>query len=417
MKFDTDRTPFFFLLMTVLLLPLAHGKTVFFGVPLYYPEWAVFLALGAFEYRAWRSGSPRFLRLFTLDRWVLLGGALFLTGALLSFLLNPFSLTGLGMFKSWFFFPFLFGLLLREELRMGQRPLRLLAFWFGILVLVALRSLVLFFLGDQTYDGRLAGDYASPNFLAYFLAPAPLIGYYLLLVKEKMGGQNFWKTIFIGSGVTATLAVLFLTRSYGVWMALLAAGTVFFAGTHIWKRAGIWRALVVFLPVLVVGGFFLADQGSEKWRALIEYDSRSSLASRLMIWQSAGLLILDNPVVGIGVGRFQEKYLEYQRFFPPYLEWAVPEPHNFFLALFLTTGLLGVFGFCLLLGRLGILLYRSFRSSKEKDTHVLLIALWILFLVYGLFDTPYFKTDLAYSFFLVWSLSLAVGEKKTPSLR
>lgn len=415
MKFDTDNVPFFFLLATVLLLPLAHLKTVFFGIPLYYPEWTVLLTLGAFGYRAWRSEGPGFSELFRLDKTVLLGGILLLAGALLSFFCNPFSLTGLGMLKSWIIFPLLFGLLLRKELQTNQRINGLLVLWFGVLGVVALRSLWLWSAGDLTYDGRLSGDYASPNFLAYFLAPVSLLGGYFLLVSERVGPKNFWRIVLIGSGIVATLLALFLTRSYGVWIALFAAGMVFFTGAY-WRKAKAWRFLVLFLPILVVGSFFLTERGSEKWQSLVEDDPRSSLASRLMIWQSAGLMVLDNPLVGIGVGRFQEKYLEYQRFFPPYLEWAVPEPHNFFLALFLATGLLGFLGYCLLLGRLGFLLYRSFCTPGEKAVHLLVASLWALFLVYGLFDTPYFKTDLAYGFFLVWALTLTAVEKKTLSL-
>ena len=81
-----------------------------------------------------------------------------------------------------------------------------------------------------------------------------------------------------------------------------------------------------------------------------------------MIWKSAGLMIKNNPLFGIGPGNFQEKYMEYQKYFPPYLEWAVPQPHNIFLAFWLESGLIGLAGFILLL------LY-FFAIIKERLMH------------------------------------------------
>ena len=72
---------------------------------------------------------------------------------------------------------------------------------------------------------------------------------------------------------------------------------------------------------------------------------RSSLSSRTMIWTSALHIARDNPILGIGPGNFQTKYLEYQHFYPPYLEWAVPHPHNILLTFWLYSGILGVIGF------------------------------------------------------------------------
>ena len=135
-----------------------------------------------------------------------------------------------------------------------------------------------------------------------------------------------------------------------------------------------------------------------------------------MIWQSATRILEDHIVLGIGVGRFQEEYLSYQSFFSPYLVWAVPEPHNFLLALFLSTGLLGGIGFVLVSIRLVLLFVKRLYGDQELNYEgFFLFSLWLLFFVYGLVDTPYFKTDLAYAFFLLFALSKSyLFEKKTP---
>ncbi len=415
---------FALLILTVFLLPAAQIKTEVWGLPIYAPEWAVLGAFGAFLWQFWPLFSQK-ERMYFPDRLISLGALFFLLGAALSFTNNPFSLTGLGMVKSWFFFPALFGILLWYQLQENNQLKIVLVSWFISLCGVALWSLGFFFGGRLTYDGRLAGQYDSPNFLAYFIAPGILLALYLLFeVKERFSKRIFLVFVPIGIGLVTIGSVIFLTQSYSVWIASLVALLVFFLSFLLIfsvspKKTSltslILKEKLLFLPLflcIVGGSFFLFDQGSEKWQALVQRDDRSSLSSRLMIWQSARMIIGDHPIFGIGAGRFQEEYLAYQQFFPPYLEWAVPEPHNFFLALFLATGMLGVFGFFLSIGRLGYLFFRCQDCSQEKKLlTALFLALWALFFVYGAADTPYFKTDLAYSFFLLFALSLALVKK------
>ncbi len=405
---------FFFLILSIFLLPVAHVKSTVFGIPVYFPEWAVLGALGAlilhaFRTKKWNSVGYRDTLLFA-------GITLFLAGALLSFLANPLSLTGLGLLKSWFFLPFLFGLMI--TIRLDSNPQERQVFflsWFLMLTLVAIRSLWFYHTGELTYDHRLRGDYTSPNFLAYFLAPAPLIGYYLFTIKGNQQRKLLEHILFLGC-IAVVLMALYLTRSYSVWIALLVSALVLFWGSHKTSKVTFQRLSMLILPIVLIGVFFWSDQGTAKWHDLISGDARSSLSSRVMIWQSATRILEDHIALGIGVGRFQEEYLSYQSFFSPYLEWAVPEPHNFLLALFLSTGLLGGIGFVFVSIRLVLLFVKRLYGDQELNYEgFFLFSLWLLFFVYGLVDTPYFKTDLAYAFFLLFALSKSyLFEKKTP---
>lgn len=396
---------FSFLLLALLLLPVAHLKVTWFGLPLYLPEMAVFCAAVSFWF------SPKRKEGVSLpDKGVLIGIGLFLLGALFSFLANPLSLTGLGMLKSWFFFPALFGYLVWFEMKEASHRSTFLLVWFLVIAAVATRSLSFFVSGEMTYDGRLAGDFSSPNFLAFFLAPGIFIAlsFFLNALKE----QKRWNEIFFGISLIVFFFALFLTHSYGVWMGVIVALLVFFFGRVF--ASGIkkewWIIGLIFFTALSLFGF---DRGSEKWQTLIQQEERSSFSSRVMIWQAALKIASDHPVLGIGIGRFQEMYLAYQVYFPLYLEWAVPEPHNIFLALFLATGIVGLIGFLILFSRLIFLLTQRafvFGETKKQQDAVLMLSLWAVFLCYGLFDTPYFKNDLAYLFFLTVALSLPVKD-------
>jgi O-antigen ligase len=402
---------FLLLLFAIILVPFAHVKVTLFGLPLYLPEIAVALA-AIFAWCFHSEGKKRLP-----DPFIVSGALIFVTGALLSAFANPLSLTSLGMLKSWFVVPVVMSYLFWCETRGQWQRQTVIHVWLAVLVFVAIRSLMLYFAGEKTYDGRLAGDYASPNFLALLLAPGILFSFSFFLDAYEDKKRQAMLFFVITAGVLSL--ALFLTRSYGAWVGTAGAILVLLGGrafiNRSWKQATGAIMLSLFLLVLA---FFL-DHGSEKWQSLLSHDPRSSLSSRLMIWQAAGKIITDHPILGIGVGRFQEEYLDYQRYFLPYLEWAVPEPHNLFLAVFLSTGLVGTLGFLLLVSRS---VFRQFcsilRFAEQPDWarfSVLLLSVWALFFLYGLTDTPLFKNDLSILFFLTIALSaLSPLKKKSP---
>ncbi len=400
---------FLFLLGVIALLPFASVKVLFFGVPVYLPEISLLLALISF----WLTRPLR--RPFFGDQFFPLGLVLFLLGATLSFSLNPFSFTGLGMIKSWFFFPALFSFLLWQELENLERRRVVLYIWLCSMLLVAFRNILFIVHNELTFDHRLAGDYSSPNFLAFFLAPSlPILLYFFFSWKKKEQLFSLWQPFFLASGFFIACLTLFFTHSYGVWLGELGAFFVTLLGGA-FRRPG--KAFFYGGVLLCMGivGLVALEQGSDKWHSLFYGDPRSSLASRGMIWRAAIKIATDHPFFGIGVGRFQSLYLKYQPLFPPYLEWSVPEPHSIFLAIFLATGAVGFLGFLLMIGRVGTLLVSQITSQneeKKRRVSLLMLSLVTLFLLSGIVDTPYFKNDLAYAFFLLITLSLPFPEQK-----
>jgi O-antigen ligase len=401
---------FLSLLAVFLLLPFAQVKITFGGVPVYLPEIAILSALCFYGWRSFFSATLSWKQ-WRVDTLFAVGVFLFLGGAVSSFFSNPHTFTGLGMLKSWFFFPTLGAWLVYSEAQNVKKCMWFMIAWFATLSATALGGLIFLALGIVTYDNRLTGLYTSPNFLAVFLAPGILLAWFLFFWYRVSAHQRIlWHVLLVVGGIGIMMNV-YHTRSYGVWMALLVALTLVVLGRRYVLQNSRNTALALMILAIFGGSLLFFEYGSDKWQAVSSFEERSSLSSRFMIWRAAGKILADHWLLGIGPGRFQVEYLDYQRYFPPYLEWAVPEPHNWYLATWLSTGMMGFIGFIVLVGRFLFLHVRMFFHEEQKEKRILalmMISGVTLFLVYGLADTPYFKNDLILSFWLLLALGLSL---------
>jgi len=309
-------------------------------------------------------------------------------GLTVSVLANKNYAAGFGIIKSWFLLPLVFSLVVSSVIKEDKIKNIFLAYYISAFI-VALVSLGYFFLGQITYDGRLAGIFNSPNYLAMYLAPAVFIGCQLFF-----GASRNSKTFFLISGAII-LAALYLTFSYAAWVAAAVALVLVF----ILEKKINWKKVLIIIFAIII--LFSSQVEKNKFSSLANLDERSSLQSRMMIWRSVEKMLADNWFWGIGAGNFQEKYLENQKYFPPYLEWAVPHPHNLFLTFWLYGGIFGLAGFIMLL-------YFWFAKvlSTTKNSQLKFIALGIMFyiLLHGLVDTTYFKNDLAVLFWMLFAI-------------
>jgi putative inorganic carbon (hco3(-)) transporter len=341
-----------------------------------------------------------------LDAGYKISVILMLIGLLLSTIANRNYYVGLGIIKGWFILPIIFSVVLYDCLKKDFGLLdKIFAALFASGVLVSIIGIYYKFSGFLTYDGRLRAFYDSPNQLAMFLAPVFLIGVIKFGFEELprfyrgKGKAELWKNGLKVVGILLMSFNLYLTKSYGAWLSVGAVLAVIF-----WLK---YRALLnkkYFSLLLIILIIIFGWAGFVKYKNIEKLGERSSLASRVMIWKSAGLIIKNNLLFGVGPGNFQNRYLEYQKYFPPYLEWSVPQPHNLFLAFWLEAGLAGLFGFILLL-------IQFFKDNKKailynRSYGILCLALVLYFLFHGLIDTTYWRNDMAVIFWLVISVNL-----------
>lgn len=243
---------------------------------------------------------------------------------------------------------------------------------------------------------RLQATYLSPNHLGLVLGRAlPW-----LLAFVWLGGSGRWPALL---GALLTAVALVMTFSLGAWLASAAAVLVV-----AWRLGGRRLLGLAAGATLALGLACLAIFRVERlWSHL--QPGRGTTFFRLQLWQSAGAMVRDHPILGVGLDNFL--YLYQQRYILPgaLSEANLSHPHNLVLHFWLQLGLLGLAAITWLLGSSFRLALRLSGRSDDRLQRALAVgALGSLvdFLAHGLIDNSYFLPDLA----IIFWLTLAVLE-------
>ena len=129
---------------------------------------------------------------------------------------------------------------------------------------------------------------------------------------------------------------------------------------------------------------------------------------RLALWQGTGNLLAARPWRGAGLSGFPTVYAEYK--LDKHVE-LLQYPHNIFLDFWVELGILGL---AWLLATL-LIYWRSllgwYRARQDPEA-IILAAVMVAIVVYGIVDVPYFKNDLSVMFWM-WLGSAAILLRKS----
>jgi O-antigen ligase len=301
-----------------------------------------------------------------------------------------------GVFIEWIFIPMIVGLLLWFDLSHNKTSrkylLRSLSF---ITLLISSCALFHLFSEIMTYDGRLRSFYLSPNHLAMILAPLHFLSWAHLLLEKK---NVFFRTIAL-TAIVSSIPVIIYTQSFSVLLALTLVGILLICTVQ--KKRGVILITVIFFGILLFGF------GYQKINNIDVSFERNSLSSRFMIWETSVYLIQENALIGTGIDTFQSRYLSAQKYFPPYLEWAVPTTHNIVLHFLVTGGILSLITFAIICSYILYIGYSSYFAHEKKHYILFLCGAFSVIIFCGIFDTPYWKNDLAVIYWIIIAMILS----------
>jgi len=318
---------------------------------------------------------------------------LFVAAALLSLLVTEYPLLSARELRALILEPVLFFWLLHAQ--RGSPILALAGFLIGA-TLTALAAIVQVPLGigGTAAEGvlRVQAWYPSANHLALMLGRA-----WPFLIAGALASQRW---LWVPAGLVGLALVL--TFSTGGWLGTLAATLVVVAALNrrrLALRVGGAAALVLGL----VSALAIAGILPERLNPL-----RQTGGFRLDLWQSSLQMVLDHPVLGIGLDNFAYLYQQVYLREGAAAEPNLSHPHNWLLHVWLELGLVGLIAFCWLLVRFW---FRARAALSRTDTRWLVAGAggaMADLLIHGFIDNSYFLVDLAFVFWLCLALVAVV---------
>ena len=189
-------------------------------------------------------------------------------------------------------------------------------------------------------EGRLQGGGGDPNYLAAQLVPAIVLAGGLALGSRSalLRAGLLLSTVLMGAGLAAT-------QSRGGLIAAVAtmfAALVFFKG---WRG----RVLLVLLAATAAAGLWF-HYTPDAWDRVTSFDGGGN--GRSDLWRVAGRMVVDRPVIGVGLDNFQAHAADYVN--DPgnleFVELIAEKPHvvhNAYLQILAEAGLIGLAAFLL----------------------------------------------------------------------
>lgn len=336
---------------------------------------------------------------YTLALWFLLGA--------FSLLWAEHSKEAITEFRVMMVEPVLFYILLRTVARDRIALLRLTDALLVAGFLVAVIGLYQFARGEAIITAeegarRLASVYGSPNNVGLFLGRCiPFLLAFAILPLDKR------RRIFAGVLFVVLLFAVILSQSAGALLLGVPVSIAVVLILVLGKRG----VIAVGGLVVVTGAAVLVAMQSARFARILNFTEGTSFF-RLRVWESAAQMILDHPLLGLGLDQFLYAYRGRYILPDAWQEPNLSHPHNVFLDFWVRLGILGLIVFLwiqAIFWRQSIRLYRVIRNSAAHEPLRLALVVGMMgsmtnLLAHGLVDNSVYVNDLAYVFMLLLGL-------------
>lgn len=322
-------------------------------------------------------------------------GLLLVLSALVATTLSTDFISGLGIFKAYFFEPFLLYLILLDVMKTKSDWVPVFIGLGSAVLWLTVIALIQFITGmwlptwewAQPGSRRATGVYTSPNALGLFVAPVLMLFVaWLYAGKRKIMKTTTLLTGFQVSVIIAGALSILLAVSRGAMIGIAISIIVFLWWT--WKKR-----LVANLAIFGVLIALLITPIRENVVNLVTFNVESG-QTRVALYSGTVDLLWDQPFLGLGLASFADHYEGVRN---PLISERLIYPHNILLNFWSETGMIGMIS---VLWIIGLVFRQSWRQETMNVQSLFLLAL-VPILIHGLVDVPYFKNDLA---MLTWIL-------------
>jgi putative inorganic carbon (HCO3(-)) transporter len=255
-------------------------------------------------------------------------------------------------------------LLVRCVRRPAEQMLVMLAWIFGVA-----------YIGYQAYGGtgyvaggRLTAGLGGPDFAESSGLAVHLVASLPILGAMFFTARSWWVRLLLMAAGTLAVNAIIMTRTRNAVFGLLAMALL----ALFWLPRGYRLKGLLAMGAAALAGLQLTDPGWwARMRTIRDYQRDPSAAGRLVYWQAAWELALQEPF-GIGLGQFESRVQEYTPHEP-----SPHSAHNTFLECLAETGFPGALLFTATVLAALLALGRLRRRSSEFPSD-LTVHLWWL---------------------------------------
>lgn len=257
-------------------------------------------------------------------------------------------------------------------------------------------------------DLRLLGPLDAAVYLAYYMTPFFI--FFVLEFIRNVNKNEKSKNVFDSQKINLIYAISLLVLVLATRSAGAILGSFLVISFYALKNSNIkilslkaTKITLAIIGIAVLVGIFYT-------KILPSFQTKySSLNERQEIWTTS-LYLAKEPstlVFGLGVGQFQEYYLENSDKVLGYkpLDYYVLQPHNIFFLFIFQYGVLGLLF-------IAICIFRTFKkasvseNSTDKTSSLIFTFILLYFFLHGMIDTPFYKNDMLILFILFMELGL-----------
>lgn len=301
-----------------------------------------------------------------------------------------------------------------------------IAFIVGISVLI--QSFIILFDFSKTLDlSSVKGNSGNINILAASLnIKIPFI---------ILGIIHFsnWKRVMLVLALLLSITIIFLTGSRATFLGLalqLIVFLVFYCKINTIKKSEFIKIACIILPVIVsfvISNLIFAKVGdSGRYQSvgsrigqieLTNNPTDSSAKLRLDFWKNAGGIIVENPILGVGIGNWKIKSLPYEKTLIDNSNVS-SNAHNDFLELTAETGIVNGLVYLSLFVFILWISVKKILQAKESEVQLVAIFSLMLLSAYGLdalLNFPLYIPAVQLGFCFLLALTLVNG-KEVPTV-
>lgn len=423
--------------LTILLLPTYLIRFHIFNIPTTLLEGLIVLLFIMWIIKLWQSKKlsititswlkkvfrPEIKKVETTKRNLIpkilgLPILIFIIASTIALALTPQFFAGAGIWKAYFIEPLMFLGVLIYYLRKNS-DINKIIYTLSILSLVIfVYALIQKLTGWNipTLDWylpetrRVTTFFGYPNANGLLLAPISVLIFATLWIKEN----TYLKILKFFAFISIILTIIW-AGSEGALIALsVGILIILLAKKHT-------RFLATFIIIALAAVIFLTPSlKTLAWEKITISDYSGQI--RQAQWSETLLMLSDRPIMGGGLANYQNSIESYHSSgITIYDKWQPVEiflyPHNIMLNFWTEIGLFGLLSIIWIFIIIGVLLYRINIKKKwlpkYKKDYITNLSLgiataFIVLIIHGIVDVPYFKNDLSILFWLLIGITIVI---------